>query len=697
MKNFFEPEGVVVIGATSNPIKGGNSIIKNLQHGYKGQIYPVNPRYTEIEGLPCYPSVAAVPGRADLAIVFVPASQVAAAVAECAEKGISAVMIESGGFAETGSSGAKFQAELLEIAARTGIRLWGPNCMGLVDVVGGNIFSFMNPEWQKEGLLIPGRVSLVVQSGMLSAVFLVDIMSHALTGIAKVCSLGNKVDINECDILEYFMEDPETDVIGMYLESFADGRRFLELSRRCSKPIVVLKGGKSENGAKAAMSHTASMAGNSRIVAGMMRQAGIIEAKDFRQLADLCRSLSLTKPQAGGKKVAVLTFSGGAGIVSTDFIEENGLAIAGFTPGTTQALEELFPSWMPVSNPVDLWPAIESHLGSGVDVQGLSLAAVLADPGVDAVFMHLSAGFARMLPNLASFSALTKKHGKPLVAWLVGKQELVLNVQKEALSLGIPVFTEIGRAAECLSAVVHERRRPQKHLEVIPVNIPSEIEKIITTESGALDEHLSKKLLQACGIPTVQEAIAGSAEQAARIAAEFGFPVVMKGLLDGAVHKTELDLVRLGIADEKSAAEKFAELTQKMENKGRVLVQQQIPGKAEFILGLLRDPQFGACVMFGLGGISAELFEDTVFSVAPLTMPEALEMIDAIRGQKLLNGFRGSSPVDREALARIIIRLGEIGLAFPQISEIDINPLIWGDKGAIAVDATVVLAAVEKT
>jgi acetyltransferase len=693
MRHFFQPEGVVVIGATSNPLKGGNAIVKNLQLGYRGSIYPVNPRYAEIEGLVCYPSVRAVPGKADLAIVFVPASQVAAAVEACAQQGIPGAMIESGGFAETGAAGEKFQQELLEIAARTGIRIWGPNCMGLVDVVNKNIFSFMNPEWQRLGLLIPGRVSLVVQSGMLSAVFLVDIMSHALTGIGKVCSLGNKVDINECDILEYFSEDPETDVIGMYLESFADGKRFLELARRCSKPLVVLKGGKTEKGAKAAMSHTASLAGNSRIITGMMRQAGIVEAEDFRQLADLCRSLSLTKPSAGGRKIAVLTFSGGAGIVSTDFIEAQGLAIADFTPETKKALEELFPAWMPVSNPVDLWPAIESHLGRGTDVQGLALDAVLADPGVDAVFLHLSAGFSRMLPNLASFSAGIKRHGKPLVAWIVGRQDLVLQVQKEALFLGVPVFTEIGRAVECLNAALRKRHSPAEPPEPRPAALPEALANLLPAETGALDEHLSKQLLGACGIPTVPEAVVDSASQAVKIAGGWGFPVVMKGLLPGAVHKTELDLVRLGVADKKSVRKTFDELTQKMENRGKVLIQRQIPGNVELILGLLRDPQFGACVMFGIGGISAELFEDAVFAVAPLTVEEALIMIAGIRGQKLLDGFRGSRPVDRPALARIIMRLGEIGLAFPRISAIDINPLLWGENGAVAVDASVVLSS----
>ena len=461
MKFFFDPEGVVVIGATPNSIKGGNAIIKNLKLGYTGNIYPVNPRYPEIDGIACYPSVEAAPGKADLAIIFVPAAQVPKAVRECAKKGIPGVMIESSGFAETGAEGAKLQKELVGIAARTGIRIWGPNCMGLVDVGNKRIFSFMNPEWQQEGTLFPGRVSLIVQSGMLSAIFLVDLMSHALTGISKVCSLGNKLDINECDVFEYLAGDPETGVIGMYLESFSDGRRFIEICRRCAKPIVVLKGGRTPKGAEAAISHTASLAGNERIVSGAMAQVGIIEAKDLRQMADICRTLAMTKPSEGGKRVAVLAFSGGAGIVSTDFVEERGLKIADFTAETQKALENLFPSWMPVSNPVDLWPAIESHMGSGKDIQNTSLSIVLADPGVDAVFLHVSAGNPRMLPNLRSLAATIGKYSKPVVAWQIGRQDMVLSLQKEALSVGIPLFTEIGRAVECLCAATKRRRDPE--------------------------------------------------------------------------------------------------------------------------------------------------------------------------------------------------------------------------------------------
>ena len=462
MDFFFNPRGIAVVGATPNPLKGGYAILKNVLLGYRGGIYPVNPKYDRIEGLTCYPSIDAAPDPVELAVVFVPAPQVPAAVENCAARGIRGVIIESGGFAESGPEGKRLQDRLSEIAARTGIRLWGPNCMGLVDCVHRRIFSFMDPQALERGEFIPGNVSLVVQSGMLSAIFLIDIMSNATMGVSKVCSLGNKVDVDECDILEYFLDDPDTGVIGLYLESFSDGRRFLELCRRSAKPIVVLKGGRSRRGAEAALSHTASLAGNQRIVTGALAQAGVTEARDFKQMMDLCRSLALMKPSAAGSgRVAVLTLSGGAGIVATDFVAEQGLAMADLSASTKKSLATLFPKWMPVSNPVDLWPAVERQSGDAPDVGGRSLAALLVDPAVDAVFFHAFVSNPRSRPNMADLSARLRSAGKPLVAWVIGRRDDTFAFQKEALVHGIPVFTELSRAAECLAAILNQRRKPE--------------------------------------------------------------------------------------------------------------------------------------------------------------------------------------------------------------------------------------------
>jgi acetyltransferase len=603
-------------------------------------------------------------------------------------------MIESGGFAEAGPEGELLQQALVDIAARTGIRLWGPNCMGLVDVVHRHIFSFMDPKAQERGEFIPGTVSLVVQSGMLSAIFLIDTMSNATMGVSKVASLGNKVDVNECDILEYFLRDPHTEVIGFYLESFADGRRFLDLCRRSGKPIVVLKGGRSRQGAEAARSHTASLAGNQRIVAGVLAQVGAPEARDFKQMMDLCRSFALTGPvRSGSGRVAILTMSGGAGIVATDFVAETGLSMAHLSASTRSSLGEFFPKWMPVTNPVDLWPAVERQIGAEVDVLGLSLDILLRDPEVDAVFLHVFISNPRSRVNTEELAARIRRSGKPVIAWIIGRRDDTYAFQKEALACGIPAFTEISRAAECLSAVFGERHKPEAVIAVNedPRPIPADLEERLASASGPLDEHLSKAILGCYGIPVVPEAIAADAADAEAVSEVLGYPVVMKGLLPGGIHKTELGLVRLGIPDGRTARETFGTLTEKMEGRGRILVQRQFPGSVELILGLLRDREFGPCVMIGLGGVMAELFEDAVFAAAPLTHREALRLIGRIRGQKMLDGFRGAPPVRRDEIARILVALGEIGLRRPRISEIDINPLIVGEEGAAAADATIIL------
>ncbi|MEK6654974.1 MAG: CoA-binding protein, partial [Thermodesulfobacteriota bacterium] len=308
---------------------------------------------------------------------------------------------------------------------------------------------------------IPGTVSLVVQSGMLSAIFLIDIMSHAEMGVSKVCSVGNKVDVNECDILEYFLTDPDTGVIGFYLESFSDGRRFMDLCRQSDKPICVLKGGRSRKGAEATLSHTASLAGNQRIISGALRQAGVYEARDFKQMMDFCRSLALIKPSANrsSRQVAILTFSGGAGIVSTDFVEEQGLSMAELSESTRASLKKLFPEWMPVANPVDLWPALESHIGADVDVYSRSLTAVLGDPEVDAVFLHIAVGTPRIRLNLSDLAVQVCTAGKPVIVWIIGRRDDAYEFQKQALPYGIPVFTELSRAAECLAVVLGDGRR----------------------------------------------------------------------------------------------------------------------------------------------------------------------------------------------------------------------------------------------
>lgn len=450
MEFFFKPKGIAVVGATPKP-KGGLAILINLTKGFSGGIYPVNPRYREIAGLTCYPSILDAPDPVDLAIVFVPATGVPEIVEQCAQRKIRGVMIESAGFAETGEKGDALQGRLKEIAARTGIRLWGPNCMGLFDAVNGYIFSFVSPSIWDEGL-VPGDVSLIVQSGMLSGGFLVDTMSHGRMGVSKVCSIGNKSDVDESDILEYLLTDPQTRAVGLYLESILNGRRFVSLCRGAQKPIVVLKGGKSVRGAEAAMSHTASLAGNSSVLSGALAQAGVVEANDFKQMMDLCRTLAMVPapPQNARGRVAILTYSGGAGILSTDFMDQLGLEVPRLSPETVERLETVFPDWMPVKNPVDLWPAVEKN--GGEKVYPTAVEAVCADPCVDAVLLHAFVG--GFVPNLdvEDLARKAEKGSKPLFIWLLGSRKAAREFHMHAQSVGVPVFRELYRTVECIAA-----------------------------------------------------------------------------------------------------------------------------------------------------------------------------------------------------------------------------------------------------
>lgn len=697
MDFFFNPKGIAVIGATANPAKGGNSILRNLIRGFDGAIYPVNPRYPEIEGLKCYPSVRDIPDPADLAIVFVPAAMVPQLIRECAARGIRGVMIESGGFAETGEQGIALQEELRQIVRETGIRLWGPNCMGLVDAVRKYVFSFVSQTLWDEGF-VPGAVSLIVQSGMLSGVFLIDAMTHGTMDISKVCSIGNKVDVDECDLLEYMIQDSDTKVVGLYLEAIPDGQRFMTLCRSSRKPIVLLKGGKSAKGAAAAMSHTASMAGNHAVIRGALAQAGVLEAHDFKQMMDICRSLAMfprLSPQRSGR-IAILTYSGGAGIVSSDFMDAMSLEVAQLSQETKDAMRQVFPDWMPVSNPVDLWPAVERN--GAEKAYDAAVRAACADPNVDAIFLHVFVGGFALMPDMKPLAAVAREAGKPMFCFLLGKCDEAREFQIRVQRLGIAVFRELYRAVECIHAVfshqkclVRRMREPSRADRVPPFMLPSNLTRIVEQQSGSLDEHLSKQLLAAYGVPVVNEKIVPSAEAAAKAAAEYGFPVVMKGLVPGEVHKTEKGLVRLGIRSSKAVQHHFEAMKIAVGKRGKVLIQEQIQGELELIAGLIRDPQFGICVMCGLGGILAEVLEDVAFAVAPVTQTEALELIRQLKSQKLLDGFRGAPPVDRDALASVLVRLGALGTACPRIQEIDVNPLIIRKGKPVAVDASLIL------
>jgi acyl-CoA synthetase (NDP forming) len=695
MDLFFNPSSVAVIGASNR--KGGYQIIRNLLYGYDGTIYPVNPNYKEIQGIPCFPSVEDITNQVDMAIIFVPAPAVPSVLKSCALKGITRVMIESAGFAEVGDNGKAIQDRCAAIAKEAGIRIWGPNCMGLVDVRRKYFFTFMSPIIYEDGL-IPGRVSLIAQSGMLSAAFLADLMSQRTIGISKVCSIGNKSDVDECDLLEYLLGDTETDVVALYLESIPRGRLFAEIAVMAAKPIVALKGGKSKAGTRAAMSHTSSLSGNSRLLESILQMSGITLANDFHQMIDLARTLSMFPDAISTSRTVILTFSGGAGILSCDLMEKNGINIAQLSEKTIDALGTIFPNWMPVTNPVDLYPAMELHGRDPTYNQAISI--VLEDPNVDVILVHYVAGLSDQILDLNTLKIRADSVGKAVLFWLIGLREDARSFRLKAQACGIPVYGEISRAVECLSAAVNFR--PQKtHKnglddDVLPLPECNKQEPLLLLKNErVLDEYESKHLLDRWHIPVVEEKLVPTLSKAEKAAQAMGFPVVLKGLLPGEVHKTELDLVQLGITVKSELENAFHKIREQLEGRGRILMQRQVDIDYELIAGFIRDQQFGPCIMFGLGGTLSELLTDVVFALAPLKRSEALKLIRHIRGKRLLEGFRGMAALNQERMAEVLVNLGNLGAAYSQIEQIDLNPVAVSEGLPIAVDATIVLKSAD--
>ncbi|MEW6187134.1 MAG: CoA-binding protein [Thermodesulfobacteriota bacterium] len=462
MNFFFEPKGVAVIGATPDRFGGGRNLVNNLILGYDGAIYPVNPKYDELFGKKCYPSILEVPDPLDLALVFVPARAVPAVLEQCVSRGLPGAIIESSGFSEIGPEGKALQDQCLAVARKGGLRLWGPNCMGLIDPARRYIFSFIQPEsW--EGILYPGGVSLIVQSGLLSGGFITTLMANKSLGLAKACSIGNKCDVEETELLEYFLKDPTTKVVAMYLESIPKGRKFVELARSSKKPIVVLKGGQSPSGARASASHTGSLAGDFKVARAALEQAGVFQAEDFFELVDMARCLEKGFPVSAGSngkpRIAVLTYSGAAGIVTADHLEKEGLALAELSPSSQKSLEEISPPWMPIKNPVDFYPTME-QMGQRKAYKA-GIAALHQDPAVDAIVVHMFPPAGSKTTKLAEMlSDVTGPGvGKPILFWVFGYGEGYENTRLTLEHLGFPVYYEIHRLVKVLSRLFQTGRK----------------------------------------------------------------------------------------------------------------------------------------------------------------------------------------------------------------------------------------------
>jgi len=570
--------------------------------------------------------------------------------------------------------------------------------MGLIDISKRYVFSFIIPEaWQ--GSINPGGVSLIVQSGLLSAGFITTLMSNKTLGLAKVCSIGNKSDVEETELLEYLLKDQATKVVCLYLESFINGRRFFELSSFSEKPIVVLKGGKSSLGAEASASHTASLAGNNDLIKGALRQAGIHQADDFFEMVDIARTLEkdfrLQQPREEKTRIAIFSYSGAAGIVTTDHMVANGLTLARLSSKTLQRLEELSPAWMPIKNPVDYWPAMEKN-GPGLAYKH-AIEVLHEAPEVDGIIVHLFAGFGTWSLDMKEIMSGIQKPRKPILFWLIGPEKgrevTRITLEKE----GWPTFYEIHRTVRVMASLFEKSRQEGKSREVAPYQFPmthslNELSRQADErEVRILDEYEAKKWFKTLGLKVVNEIIIRDLDEAIRAAEEIGYPVVLKGRVEGQVHKTEAGLVKLNLWNADHIRRAYQEMVGLEAKPQSFLMQPMLNGNLELIAGIIRDPQFGLAAMLGLGGVWTEVYRDVVFRLVPLTQKDVLEMVADLKGQALLKGFRGSKPVDMESLADWLIKLGWIALAYEKIQGIDVNPLLIIDGEPMAVDAAIIL------
>jgi acetyl coenzyme A synthetase (ADP forming)-like protein len=697
LSRILTPRSIAVIGASRSPSTIGHQILANLvRHGFTGSVYPVNPSADSIHSIRAYSSVAEIGRPVDLAIVVVPKHLVSGVVSECGAAGVKGLIVISAGFKETGAEGAVRERDLLEQVRGYGMRMIGPNCMGVINV---------DPSISMNATFAPvmppfGTAGFVSQSGAMGLSVL-DYASEYGIGFAQFVSVGNKADVSGNDLLLEWENDPKIKTILMYVENFGNPRRFLEIASRVTKvkPIIVLKSGRSAAGAQAASSHTGALAASDTSVDALLAQAGVLRAGSVGELFDIAMAFT-DQPLPRGRRVAVVTNAGGPGILAADALDANGLQLVELAPETVEALTPLFPSEASIRNPLDM---IASATPSAYQA---ALKALLSDKGVDSVVPIFVPPLGITQGDVAEAiaKAVEKHPGKTVIPVLMGREGLPQG-RAAVHAGGMPAYVFPESAARALSALCRFGEwasRPTECVEHFDVDVKSAaaiIDRARSEERSKLSEVEALELCEAYGIRTATVRLSRSSSEAVSIADEIGYPVVMKIVSRDIVHKSDSGGVVVGIKSAQEAAEAYAKI---LSNVSRaeptaaidgVLVQSMISGGRETIAGIVRDPLFGPLIMFGLGGVYVEVLKDVIFRVAPLRQSDARAMLDGIRGTKLLNALRGQPAIDRNALIGSLCRLSQMAVDFPMIEEMDINPLLGFKSGVTAVDCRVRLAA----
>lgn len=685
---LLTPQSIAIIGASAQPGKVGHDVLKNLKdQGYAGKLFPVNPKGGEILGITAYVDIAALPEAPDLAIVITPAATVAGILLECATKGTKNIVVISAGFKETGTDEGKArEAELATIAREHGLTLIGPNCLGILRPQ-----VKMNASFAKD-LPPAGGIALVSQSGAF-AVALLDAAAQLKLGFSAVVSVGNKTVTDECDLIELLAQDPETTVIGLYLENINDGRRFREVAKRVGaiKPIVLIKAGVSSFGARAASSHTGALAGNTAAIDAVCAQANIHRATTLEEFTDLLRVLS-SQPGLVSRDIAIITNAGGPGILASDAAERVGLNLPRLTSATEAELRKALPPTASTGNPIDV-------IGdAGLDRYQAALQACIDDPGIDGIAVLLTPQVMTPCAEVARAVVAAKRTTPlvPMTASFMGGASV-----EEARSIladaGIPTFDTPERAIAALAAL-----RPHTHdngtsAPIVDAGRRRDAHALLAGSEGLIDESRAQRLFTLYDLPTPHQGVAHDPEEAGRIAADIGMPLVAKVSSPDILHKTDIGGVRVGIKTPEEAVAAYGEIEKNVREHmpqarwNGVLLQRLLPPGDEFIIGGVRDPSFGPLVMVGLGGIYTELFRDTCFRMAPVSEAEAYAMLTQLKAWKLLLGMRGKAQRDIAALARTLVQVGLLLEECPQIAELDCNPVIVNDGGVSIADVKVVV------
>jgi acetate---CoA ligase (ADP-forming) len=677
---LFAPRGVAVLGASRNPAKLGHRLVQNLlAPGFPGDVFPVNPSGETILGRDTVSRAEELPLGLDLALVSLPAKAVLPAVRVLSARRCRMCVILASGFGETGRAGRLVQEEIEGIARTSGMRIVGPNCMGVVNVPGRLNASYF---WDVPGR--PGGISFVSQSGAYGGLFFREVRERSL-GVAKFLSIGNQADLGFAECLDWLADDPETRVVGLFVEGIRNGRAFVAAARRLAraKPVVALKGGRAEAGRRAAGSHTGSLAGAWETYRAAFEAAGVVPVDETDELFDVMVTLEAhgARPPRDAA-VAILTISGGPSVVAADAAEAAGLRVPVLPPERRRALRAHLPDFGADGNPVDMTPQID---GAGFEP---SVRLVLEAPEVSgAVAIDIGLDRTEYADALARAQAAT---GKPVIACTVDTPEM----DRRLHDAGIPRVPGPERAVRAYRGLVRHAEL-QRRAEAVPgqhqpPHVSQTLDARLAARGGPLGHADARALLEAYGVPFPRERIAATVAEALSAAGEIGYPLVVKTARPDVLHRTEAGGVVLGVADRQALTRAVRDLETRL-GPGPLLVQEEVSRGLELIVGARRDPSFGPTVLVGLGGVLAELVRDVSIGLAPIADEAAREMVAEGRRATLLRGFRGAEPVDEAALARILVAVGALLEDQPRIAELDLNPLIAVGGRLVAVDALVLM------